>query len=119
MWRTDSRAAYPCASSGSNEEDDEDEGDHGVSSDLASLISIGRHNARDEPRSGVRAGRGWLWILQVSVQPVVHLPEHVENRLSRRVSMRLQRQQHKAHRTALAFDRAKKALALDRERALV
>ena len=61
----------------------------------------------------------WFWILYVGIQPIVHLPEHVENGLPPRVAMRLQGQQHKAHRASLTFDGAKKTLALDWERARV
>src|SRR5580692_3509683 len=57
--------------------------------------------------------------LHISPQPVIHLPEHIQHTLPPRIPMRLQRQQHKPHGAARAFDGAEKPLALDRKRARI
>ena len=60
-----------------------------------------------------------LGILHVSDEPIVHFPEHAQNRFPRQIAVRFQRQQFKAHCTALALDRAEQALALDWKRTSV
>src|SRR5580700_8248588 len=59
----------------------------------------------------------WFWILYVGIQPIVHLPEHVENGLAAGVAVGLKGEQYEAHGSSLAFDGAEEAFALDGESA--
>src|SRR5215469_11070663 len=64
-------------------------------------------------RAALRGGGGCrgcrVWILDVGFEPVVHFPEHMEDRFPRRVTVSLQRQQHKPDRAPAPFDSAEEA----------
>ena len=60
----------------------------------------------------LRRGLCFRRILDVSIHPVVHLPEHVKHRFAAGIPMRFERQEYKTDRAALSFDGAEKSLAL-------
>src|SRR5206468_3280094 len=72
-----------------------------------------------KPSAGGVSGRLRPRVLHVFIEPVEAFGEHVQQRLTRRIAVRLVRQGHVADGGAMPFERHVKALGLDWERARV
>src|SRR5579859_64959 len=90
----------------------------------ASTISKRDRNLRmfefsPHKKSGFRGGGRGARAFHVRVEPIIHLPEHVQDRFAPLVAVRLKRQEHEANGGTMSFQCAEKPFALNRESSVI